>query len=525
MHRKSLDPPPDPTRFARRNGLLEGLAGRCYIDQQGVFITNHLSTELICFPDDVREENKDRLDSKIRNAIGYATAFRDVEALQALFDIPQSPEGTRIPDTSPNVTLGLYLYLADECSRLGRRTTFLTAMRNARAEQDSEHTLSPRQLYEAARQALTELDMEPKHFAALEQWHQSGRFTVQGVLHQRKAGKLFGAYALLSEQIQHRQSFMGMNLPISFALGNRQTIEGLKPEEVYARVEALVKPENSQGITQCIAWGDNKREERVREVVRDKVKPVSRKAGSGIVIRQILAALPDEVLEILYRKNYSIAYADAETLQNVYPKENIIGVSRNINEGSRSNSYGTVQPHHRTIFICNGRDGQKQDAETRHMGVSQTVLHETLHMAITYLKPDEKGALKQSIERLGEALESGCPVPPYLRAPLRTLPNESLAEVANYQDKRYRKSGYFDLDEAGKTLHDSRWEEAACNLFARMHTEFSATSATPAFEDAAGFAPLQAAGRQIKQTLATALARCREEFPEAGIICRPERRL
>jgi hypothetical protein len=121
---------------AGRDALIQALSEKFYIDEKGTHVSNGLSTDLIVFPSDREPRRKRHLDGMIDYAMSYATTFKDVDELNALYVLPK----TKVePDYY--VALGLYLYFADECSRLRPDTTFLTELRKA----------GKRQLYDPGR--------------------------------------------------------------------------------------------------------------------------------------------------------------------------------------------------------------------------------------------------------------------------------------------------------------------------------------------------------------------------------------
>src|ERR1700733_6622584 len=73
--------------------IIRSMGTRLYENEQGVYISNGLSTEMICFPSDRLRE--DVLNNKIDNAISYATTMCDIPELNALQYLPKPKEAPK----------------------------------------------------------------------------------------------------------------------------------------------------------------------------------------------------------------------------------------------------------------------------------------------------------------------------------------------------------------------------------------------------------------------------------------------
>ncbi len=487
----------------KRRALLSGLAGRTYIDEQGVLVSNGLSTELICFPSDV-QMHRLLLDEKIRNAISYSTAFKDIEEINALLCMP--PE-----DASHHLTLGLYMYLADECSRLNCPKTFLTAMREAGATLAGHENPDRKNLYDRTMQALDILGLKESHGKILSEWYSKGEFTVNGDRNWSEEKtkddyEMHGAYARLASVIESPQKFLSLNLAISYALGNKQNMQGLCASEAYNATAALTSQEGSKKIdsriAERIASGMNTRADRIKERIEATFttsQPLPPAEYKTAFANKMLSLLPDETLELLYRKGYMFAYTNNSNISTCYPKENLPAISLKNNHESRYSS-GTRQSRYRMIFLSNGNRMNAQDIANdealRAKVVSQTVLHESMHLMIGYLSGEQKKRLQNSVETLGYELERHpSDLPPGL---LKTIDTNTLAEVADFKSRLYYNYGW-----------NEKWEEVACNLYGLMHAEYPDAQGKNPLQDIPCFAPALA---QIEQATKIALEQCRKDY-------------
>lgn len=499
---------PTPTREA----MVETLLDRTYVDQQGILVSNGLSTELICFPSDAASTRQSLLNEKIENALAYATSFQDMASLQALRMVPKQDDASHIVPPDNYLALGLYLYLADECSRLQTKQTFLTAMRKAGAELKAGERVEPEQLLQKVKGALKLLHMEESHGPLIDEWHQHRRYTICGEEHSSEHGHLKGAYALLAKDISLRQKFLGMNLAISYALGNKHEVEHKTPEEAYYHTKQSLLPDHHEHIGERIERGERIRKRRILDIVHQKIPAALPLPQATRKARGLIEQLPDGALEMLCREGFTIAYSDHTNLSNCYPKEDLPGLSPSKNLSTREGSTGAVQGRYRIIFLCNGKrqdkDDVQRDEQLRQMVVGQTLLHEVMHMVISYLNDDERKELEKAVLRAHEAVVHTDGLPAYMGEKLKTLDINTLADTVNYQSKLYRNYNW--VDSVTGESSDTRWHEVACNAYALKHTEFAQAKDKP-FEDVPA---LKALSQALEQAVELALPRCREAYPE-----------
>ena len=131
-----------------RSDAIKRASLRFYVDEQAVLVRNGLSTDLLCSRSDLSPARKSLLTDKIHDAMEYATAFTDVEELNALQYIAPSP----VPNYY--LTLGLYLYFADECSRLQTPMSFLSALREAKVALTIDDKPDAENFYQRCQKAL-----------------------------------------------------------------------------------------------------------------------------------------------------------------------------------------------------------------------------------------------------------------------------------------------------------------------------------------------------------------------------------
>ncbi len=496
---------PSPTRSRRE--LQDLLATRVYIDEPARLVSNGLSTEIMCFPSDVHPQNAHLLQEKIRSAMEYATTYRDIGALNALL---------RIPAIEPNLylPLGLYLYLADECSRRGLEKTFLTAAREVGAEREPETPKFIHVHHRKVGEALKLLGMDESHGHILDEWFDKGTFTVNGEVNGVDTnGDLVGTYARLASMITHTQPILGMNPCISYALANRTAIEGKSPEFVHQHAKNMLEA-GTPRIMELIEQGNQIREARIREKVQETFlePPTRAPASTPGFIRKVLDYMPDAALEMFYRCGYTVAYADHENISTVYPAEivpdktPIPGISRESYEVTRV-SKAARQLRYRTFFLSNGdRENAhdiKEDPNLRSQVLAQSMLHETMHMFYSYLGGDEKKELDALLERVQETLAAQT-LPESYTTKLKTMDYNTLSEVLDYTSKIYPNY---------RTPNDSRREEVLCNVYGMMHTEHASPD-SPLRKPPPGLECVKELVDAIDRATHTSLANCRKELPQ-----------
>jgi hypothetical protein len=511
-----------------RAALLQSLSQRFYIDEPGTVVSNGLSTDLIVFPSDREPRNRQQLDHKIDTAMAYATTFKDVHELNALHQIPNT-------NIEPNyyATLGLYLYFADECSRLRPETTFLSELRKVDAGLKFGEKFYRKDIQDKFHKALQNLGMEESHGAILDEWARNVSYTIQGDWNGRgeENGKpvAIGAYARLAHDICSQKNFLGADLPISYALGNKERIRNMTAEEAYTFTKNLTatnKPDPY--IRKCIEKGNELRRERIANAIEEQMGPTPVNAShlSSVAVRrsapEILGYLPDPMLEILSREGYSIAYSNDSTIGKSYlaiplPLEK---PDSNVREDK-----GIREPHYHTIFISNGYreaggDDIAKDEKLRFKVVAQTLAHESFHIAIDYLTPEEQNSLRDSVIALGKEIaqrKTADTLPGYMNTDLKTIDPNSLAQVLDYDNKLYNYAitHIVNADKKVVRTDDDRWMEVACNTYSLMQTEFPPDSAgNNPYRDLPALAALK---NELLSVQEKALKRCREEHYHAEL--------
>src|SRR5580692_2318811 len=226
----SVDPVKAPEAPPNRDALIQALsAERFYINERPMVVRNGLSTDLLCFRSDLLPQNQERLTHMIREAMAYATTFSDVEEMNAIY---------RLPPLQANfyTALGLYLYFADECSRLKPGTTFLSELRKVRVGLKDGEPYDRHVLLVKFMTALKNLGMDQTHGRILQEWAEKGNYTIHGDWNgfDEVDEKTKGAYARLAKFICGKQDYIGMNLPISYALGNKENMEKFRDDAIGA---------------------------------------------------------------------------------------------------------------------------------------------------------------------------------------------------------------------------------------------------------------------------------------------------
>lgn len=491
----------------QRVALLDALLTRFYVDQPATLITNGLSTELLVFPGDLNPKHPQVLKRKIDRAISYATAFSDVPALNALLHISKG-------ERSNILALGLYLYFADECSRLCPKTTFLTALRDAGVALKSRDVVEPEALFHKLSRALSNLHMGLEHQRVLREWHEAGTYTIQGIRHAwDKDGNVLGAYSKLAQNIVKSQDYLAMNKAVSYALGNKRIAQHQSAQETYAMTESIVSPGHMGQISVSINQGDGIRRRRLyQNIARADIKSMATKPSDTVTARAILSHIPNAVLEILLSSNYTIAYVNDTEIRKSYPQQNDI---TEISETAERHRRGIALRLSRfdTIFLSNGnRDFSRGGDDLKCSAVAQSLLHEAMHIIISHLDVNQRNALREAVESIHEEIQlRGSTLPLVFHNKLKTLDRNTLRTVIDYQSDLYNRKGYsFEYDASGRELRpDSRWEEVVCNLFGVIHTEFSEESGTPFSGFSQHLATLQKLQDKIAQAVNKALENCR----------------
>ncbi len=451
-----------------RAEAVKRVSSRFYVDEPTALVRNGLSTDLLCSPSDLQPLRRNVLTEKIHDAMEYATAFTDVEELNALQYLPTT---AKRPDYY--LTLGLFLYFEDEASRhapvhAAQGHSFQAALRNARMSLDIDDKPDSEQLYERCVKALSDLGMdEPKYKAILQQWKQSGTYMLEGEMHAPHGdGEVKGTYAELARQICQRQKYLGMNLAVSYALGNKEHVCSMNADDAFAMARQATR--TPAIIESRIKHGFDMREEliitKMVEAVRQLPDQNALAAHHSISrAKEILSWVPDAALEILDHERYICSYADASTIEKNYPKDDLPGLPHDVEKDVRGNK-GQWLKRYRTIFLSNGYRQKHGDIDAsshlKSMVAAQTLLHETMHLAINALPDDKYNQLQKEISLMAIQLrEHRDELPAYFNQYLQTIDTNTLFEVLNDESRLYKN-------------YSNQWEEVACNMYGLMHTEF-----------------------------------------------------
>lgn len=470
--------------------------GQFLVGEQGKMIRNGLSTDLILFPSDCKTEHADHLANKVEDAIEFATSFLDVERLNALQYVPGAFRAGAKSQERWYLTLGLYLYFADECSRKNPGTTFLTALREADARLKAGEDFSQRDLYKRVRLALRKTGIAtPENRRILHEWASEGIYRINGEKHEgRGDGTVEGAYAELAQEILkeyhhfHRNGkIVGINEAVSYALGNMDEMHSLDDLTAFQHTRNTIN--NPQRIKQRIDKGDMERRRVLWKHIHDAFTPLEIEGRAGDkrkareIAEHIVAYFPSEALELMLRERYTFVYDDRENVSGIYPTGKIAGYTGRSSEESRKGA-GVRLSRYRTMFVANGQheESMAPDVELKYQRVAQTVLHETMHMALDHLTEAERDALYTMAEQVSDALREGKteevrPVFPYRYlgdswGKDLLLEKRKLAEILDFRSELY--DGYKDQYVSNKPdSPDMRREEVICNVFGLLHTEFA----------------------------------------------------
>lgn len=546
-----------------KTALIDALLarGQFLVEVRPKIVRNGLSTDMMVFPTDVERRVAPEgtiLEEKITDAIEYAAGFNDVQRLNALQYVPGSYKEEESAESRKYLTLGLYLYFADECSRKNPRTTFLSALRDADARLPKRTKFDSETLYAKVADALRRAGIDtPNNLEVLRQWYEQGTYAIAGENHYcGKGGEMHGAYAQLAQAIERKHqaahkngATIGIDEAISYALGNKDHMAafGGEGEENDARAYAHVKDtmKNPQQINEHIAAGDAIRREKIRQLIfgdEEKAPMFSsaeilaskfKQTGYASFNRQILDYFPEDALELMLRDRQTFVYADATDIRGVMPNEAIPGTTEEEAETTRK-SIGGRDIRYRIGFFSNGThdDG---DPALKRMRLAQTCIHEMMHIAYGYMSQEEKDHLAELAEKTARALRGGDEddtrqpedfvFPAYAAlgrdaGTLKTLDQNSLAETLDYHSALYnvyREETRRDNPDF-VIRKDSRREEVLCNLYGLRHTEFKGVDdpKNPMFMPPAGMEIIREFAEKADEYFHTALERLRERQRDEG---------
>ena len=504
--------------------------GQFLIGEQPKVVRNRLSTDLLVFPSDLNASHSDLLNEKINSAIEYAASFTDVERLNALQYFPGAYKPGEDAQGRWYLTLGLYLYFADECSRKNPQTTFLTALREADASLPGDAGFNPIKLATKFVRALEITGIESHtNLNILEDWFRTGTYTIAGNLHRAtgEKGEVEGAYAQLARHLvseyhhlHEKGIIVGVDEAISYALGNKEHMRQLqRDEETRLNGEAPPKTEeeiqkecdkaayrhleetlnSTQGLlAEHVTKGNDVRRQRIRDIIHNRESPLfsqteiaeaeQRQKDQRAVAEKILSHFPPEALELMLRERQTVVYDDHTDIRRIFPPGDIPGQRREQSDTSRK-SIAMRMERYRAAFFSNGyhKDADTVTDDIKYKRVAQSSLHELMHVAYGRMTDEEKQHLGRLADKVSEELRfndtrdfvmpdgyayfykfftAGGKIPDRTE----TLEVRSLPEILDYKSNLY--NGYRQDPEKPATL-DTRREEVICNTFGFIHTEFN----------------------------------------------------
>lgn len=462
-------------RTATHEELVRAFCRRFYRNERTHLVSNGLSTEILILPSDLLPSNKERLNTKIRHGMEYATRAVDIETANALKYVAG-------PEADSLTFRALFLYLSDECSRLNKPKSLLTALRDAGVGLAPENGYWAADIRPTVMKALKDLGMAESHGYVIDEWYDKNSFHI-GAEYNGKCSdseQYTGTYVALAEAINHIQNSDGLNHAISYILGNRLTIGGESQERMLER--AYEYATNPAELRNRIRMGEGMRIDTLMEVIAklelDVPEPSPEQAQATKTFAQdICRHVPDPVLELLALQEYSIAYADNKNIASVYPENDLPGVSERLNKSSRD-SVGLRQGRFHMIFTSNGARKDPADLSDPHLKpliCANTICHEAVHIGFHSLSEEEKTKTFEHMDALQQALKHA-PPNPLLDDDLKVMDWSSLREIADFDHYRsYAKINENDKPETieWKMKHSvaQRKEEALCETFAVLSCE------------------------------------------------------
>lgn len=546
--------------------------GQFLIGEQPKIVRNGLSTDLLVFPSDMHASHRGLLHEKVNAAIEYAASFTDVERLNALQYLPGPYKEQEDSQGRWYLTLGLYLYFADECSRKNPNMTFLTALREADAKLPGDKGYTQIELAAKVLKALEIAHINTHtNVMILQDWMMYGSYTIAKHPHQPgdAPGAVEGAYAQLAKKLvekyhhlHQRGIIVGVNEAISYALGNKEHMENLQREAnntfqndatldtdkkreeaadklAYQHVlETVTAPARHHLIEQHVKQGCNIRRHRIMDMIHNQESPLfsateiaaSERSQSAFkhTAEKILSWFPPEALELMLREKQTFVYDDKETIRGVFPAGDVPNLNAEKSEQSRD-SIAVRMHKYRAVFFSNGKheDAQSVDRETKLKRVAQSSLHELMHVAYGMMTDDEKAHLEELAKKVSLQLwgyngsdliikDGHAYFYEFFTAggkiPDRTevLETRSLPEILDYRSGLY--NGYRKDPEKPNTL-DTRIEEVICNTYGFIHTEFKdrADPANLLWNNPQGLEAMREFAQAVDDTFAKVVERMRHE--------------
>lgn len=460
---------------ATHEELVRAFCRRFYRNESTHLVSNGLSTEILILPSDLLPSNKERLNTKIRHGMEYATRAVDIETANALKYVAG-------PDADPLTFRALFLYLSDECSRLNKPKSLLTALRDAGVGLAPENTYWASDLRPTVMKALRELGMAESHGPVIDEWYNNNSFHIGTEYNGKRpySEEYTGTYIALAKAINHIQNSDGLNHAISYILGNKLTIQSESLEKMLERANQYATDPTT--LKNRIRMGEGMRVDTLLDVIAklelDVPEPLPEQAqATKAFAKDICRHVPDLVLELLALQEYSIAYADDRNIAYAYPRDNLPGVSDSLNQSSRE-SVGLRQARFHMIFTSNGARKNSDDLSDPHLKpliCANTICHEAVHIGFNSLSEAEKSNTFEHMDALQQALRHA-PPNPLLDDYLTVMDWSTLREIADFDHyKSYAKINNGDKPEERerKMAHSiaQRKEEALCETFAVLSCE------------------------------------------------------
>lgn len=435
--------------------------GQFLIGERPKLIRNGLSTDLLVFPSDKLKAHRALLEEKVNYAIDYAASFTDVERLNTLQYVPGQYKNDEDSQSRWYLTLGLYLYFSDECSRKNPANspmTFLSALREADANLPGDKGFYPAELVAHVVGALKIAGIATDtNLSILNDWLFHGTYMIAGHHHGPAKGKgeVTGAYAQLAKQLvkeyhpRHEKGIIiGINEAISYALGNKEHMHDLQIQEelrtrqeqqerlakqealksreeiekecnakAYAHVDETVS--NTALISEHVNNGDRIRRDRIwNEIDNIRDRPLFFAANIQEsernqrqlrpVAKRILSYFPEEALEFMLRERQTVVYDDYPSIMEIFPEGKISGQSEKKTEQTRE-GVGVNMPRWRVMFFSNGwhEDANTVTDDVKYMRVAQSSLHELMHLAYAHMTEEEKTHLNDLVTKVSLQLWNG----------------------------------------------------------------------------------------------------------------------
>ncbi|NDF11674.1 MAG: hypothetical protein EB060_02520 [Proteobacteria bacterium] len=463
-------PKPD-VDLSTRDELLAEAAERFTTGPSRLILNN--STAVLLVPADFNPERSRIFIEKIWMALEYATAFVDDDNLNALQYLP--PEAG-----NHYMTLGLYLYLADACSHLNRDMTILRAMRTAEAGLKIDDEVDRDRLLTKVLSALDQAKLLDDQKRVVTEWAQTGAYTIAGERHFANNGDVYGSYAELARDIAMRQQILGMNLPISYALGNKPYAEQFESDtDALKYTTYMVK--NKEDVSERIHTGGLLREYRMRRNAHAGFHDLADMIDQSIfqhaehqkLARAVFEHMPDDLLRLLITQRYHVVYTPSKNISDILPEGNLPGLSPKGTEETRG-SKGARLDRYYTLFMSHGLDKHEDKPrvftsdEESNLTLAQTGIHELVHVAIDIMNKHVPGGVDRNAElmelasALGKAVREEA-ADPMMTQMLTTIDTNNLSQVLNSLSGLY--------ENYRKKKPDTSREEVVCNAYALYCTE------------------------------------------------------